>query len=127
MPIETRTVLTCGECGADKAEANGWYLVTVACLTIGDEGSTAARPRVVVEHADEDYLAVMVQTGGLPSEDTDAACGRGCVIKMVSKALANLPHEAPKRKSSWKRDRRRENQWRKRIRPAKGLSEDSEG
>jgi hypothetical protein len=109
MPIETRTVLTCGECGADKAEANGWYLVTVACLTIGDEGSTAARrPRVIVEHADEYYLEAMVHIGGLPSEGTDAACGRGCVIKMVSKALANLPHEAPKRKSSWKRDRRQE-------------------
>jgi hypothetical protein len=78
MPIETKPVLSCGNCDADKAEANGWYIVFTSPKSI------TVRP----VHVTENYKDLSADP------NADAACGRGCAIQMVSKALAELKHEA---------------------------------
>lgn len=78
MPIETKTVLTCGHCGADKAEANGWYLLTfrwqeISIRSVLDEFKPPC-------HRDE------------PMTRIDVACGCECAMRMVSKALGSWKH-----------------------------------
>jgi hypothetical protein len=85
MPIETRTVLTCGQCGQDKAEANGWFLIF------------ASNKAISIRKANENEKVDQCK-------GAEAACGSGCVIKLVSKALGGLKHqEVPT--GEWKRKR----------------------
>lgn len=95
MPIETRTVLTCGHCGADKAKANGWYLVSVEDSRVVVRPATDMSINTLAPPQDKVVI-------GLP--ETDAACGQECAIKMVSAALPHLKYESPKPKE-WKRKR----------------------